>query len=126
MVCSGCTFITAHSDKALSINWKALAELNQTLVIYMGLTKTELITSELSQAGMDAATPVAIIENGCTPEQRIFTGQLHELTALKQHNQIKSPALIVVGEVVTIANQMQWLEQLSERHTADSTFKLTA
>lgn len=125
-VAQGCTFITAHGDKQLEINWSALAELKQTLVIYMGLSKTELITDKLIQADMARTTPVAIIENGCTPEQRIFTGQLHELTEIKQQHQIKSPALIVVGEVVTIANQMQWLEQLADRSASNEKLKLTA
>jgi uroporphyrin-III C-methyltransferase len=111
----GCTFITAHADKKLDINWSALATLNQTLVIYMGLSKTDLITEQLIQGGMDPETPVAFLENGCTPKQRTFTGQLKELTQLKQDHDIQSPALIVIGKVVSVASQMQWLEQLSER-----------
>ncbi|WP_375749906.1 uroporphyrinogen-III C-methyltransferase [Vibrio sp. HN007] len=126
----GCTFITAHADKKLSVNWKALAELNQTLVIYMGLSKTELITEELIKNGLNPETPVAFLESGCTPQQRIFTGQLSELTKLKQDNQIQSPALIVIGQVVSVANQMQWLEQLTERScstdTTEQDLKLSA
>lgn len=126
----GCTFITAHADKELTANWSALATLNQTLVIYMGLSKTEMISDALIANGMDANTPVAFIENGCTQNQRVFTGRLAELTLLKEQNQIQSPALIVIGEVVTVANQMHWLEQLSERSsstdTAPQQMKLTA
>lgn len=126
----GCTFITAHADKELTANWSALATLNQTLVIYMGLSKTEMISDALIANGMDADTPVAFIESGCTQNQRVFTGRLAELTLLKEQNQIQSPALIVIGEVVTVANQMHWLEQLSERSsstdTAPQQMKLTA
>lgn len=126
----GCTFITAHADKKLSLNWSALAELNQTLVIYMGLSKTELITNELLKGGLAPNTPIAFLENGCTPEQRVFTGQLTELTQIKEENQIQSPALIVIGEVVTVANQMMWLEQLTERscstETTEHNLKLSA
>ncbi|UUM31954.1 uroporphyrinogen-III C-methyltransferase [Vibrio japonicus] len=126
----GCTFITAHADKELTANWSALATLNQTLVIYMGLSKTEMISDALIANGMDANTPVAFIENGCTQNQRVFTGRLAELTLIKEQNQIQSPALIVIGEVVTVANQMHWLEQLSERSgstdTAPQQMKLTA
>lgn len=126
----GCTFITAHADKELTANWSALATLNQTLVIYMGLSKTEMISDALIANGMDVDTPVAFIENGCTQNQRVFTGRLAELTLLKEQNQIQSPALIVIGEVVTVANQMHWLEQLSERSsstdTAPQQMKLTA
>ncbi|MHA2937552.1 uroporphyrinogen-III C-methyltransferase [Vibrio sp. RC27] len=111
----GCTFITAHADKKLEINWPALATLNQTLVIYMGLSKTDMISKQLIRGGMDPETPVAFLENGCTPKQRTFTGQLKQLTELKQQHDIQSPALIVIGKVVSVASQMQWLEQLTER-----------
>jgi uroporphyrin-III C-methyltransferase len=114
----GCTFITAHADKTLDINWSALAKLNQTLVIYMGLSKTDMISEQLIKEGMDADTPVALIENGCTPKQRSFTGELKELTQLKQRHEIQSPALIVIGKVVSVASQMQWLEQLTQRSDA--------
>ncbi len=110
-----CTFITAHADKQLALNWTALAQLNQTLVIYMGLTKTDMIANQLVENGMDTTTPVAFIENGCTPKQRILTGQLSQLSQLKHQHQIQSPALIVIGHVVSVAEQMHWLAQLSKR-----------
>ncbi len=117
-IAQGCTFITAHADQQLSLDWHALASLNQTLVIYMGLSKTKMITEKLTQAGMPSTTSVALIENGCTPQQRVFTGQLGELTALKEQHEVCSPALIVIGEVITVAQQMEWLVQ---RNTIGST-----
>lgn len=105
----GCTFITAHAEKNLQVNWRALAELNQTIVIYMGLSKSQWISDCLMASGMASSTPVAIIEKGCCPEQRTYIGKLSELEQIKQQHQIKSPALIVIGSVVTIAEQMQWL-----------------
>ncbi|WP_136485585.1 uroporphyrinogen-III C-methyltransferase [Vibrio sp. H11] len=124
----GCTFITAHADKQLSVNWSALAQLNQTLVIYMGLSKTDLISAELMAHGMSSDTPVAMIENGCTAQQRVFTGVLSELSQIKTQHQIQSPALIVIGQVVSVANQMEWLQQLSQRAQASEyqAFRLTA
>ncbi|CAM3116336.1 uroporphyrinogen-III C-methyltransferase [Vibrio rarus] len=111
----GCTFITAHADKKLDINWSALAQLKQTLVLYMGLSKTDMLMDKLVDGGLCANTPIAFIENGCTIKQRIILGTLHQLTSLKRHHQIQSPALIVVGEVVAVAEQMDWLSQLSHR-----------
>ncbi len=113
----GCTFITAHADKSLEINWSALAQLNQTLVIYMGLTKAQQIQHQLIQAGMNSNKPVAIIENGCTPQQRTIIGQLSDLRNLTEIHQIKSPALIVIGDVVTVSSQMDWITQLNKRNT---------
>ncbi|MGF1775928.1 uroporphyrinogen-III C-methyltransferase [Vibrio nomapromontoriensis] len=115
----GCTFITAHAEHDLEVRWDALAKLNQTLVIYMGLTKTQLISTALIDAGMDPNTPVALIEKGCCPEQRTLIGTLDELDALKQQHKVQSPALIVIGQVVTVAEKMQWLAQRSMNAVMD-------
>jgi len=106
----GCTFVTAHAEKTLDIKWQALANLNHTLVFYMGLSKAQLIETELQQAGLASNTPVALIENGCCPDQRVITGTLTELNALVVEQQVKSPALIIVGEVVSLSEQLQWVE----------------
>ncbi|KOO11524.1 uroporphyrin-III methyltransferase, partial [Vibrio xuii] len=76
----GCTFITAHADKELTANWSALATLNQTLVIYMGLGKTEMISDALIHHGLASNTPVAFIENGCTKKKRVFPDRFHQPT----------------------------------------------
>ncbi|MDR9826707.1 uroporphyrinogen-III C-methyltransferase [Vibrio sp. FNV 38] len=110
----GCTFITAHADKDLALNWSALATLNQTLVIYMGLSKTQWLTDKLVEGGMCPSTPAALIEKGCTPDQKIITGTLEELTIMRDKHNIQSPALIIIGQVVSISQQMNWLEQLNQ------------
>ncbi|WP_237484066.1 uroporphyrinogen-III C-methyltransferase [Vibrio hippocampi] len=115
-----CTFITAHAEKSLEVKWRALAELNQTIVIYMGLSKAQWISDNLIESGMAATTPVAIIEKGCCPEQRTYIGQLSDLEQIKQQHRIQSPALIVIGKVVTVAEQMQWLSQLNTRAAIES------
>lgn len=105
----GCTFVTAHAEKKLDIQWQALAKLNHTLVFYMGLSKAHLIETQLQKAGLDKNTPVALIENGCCPEQRVITGSLAQLAHLVTEQQVKSPALILVGEVVSLSEQLQWI-----------------
>ncbi|MDN3683059.1 uroporphyrinogen-III C-methyltransferase [Vibrio tapetis subsp. quintayensis] len=110
----GCTYITAHAEKDLEIQWSALAQLNQTLVIYMGLSKVELISDNLIKAGMSRTTPVALIEKGCCPDQRTFTGQLDDLVQLKEAHQVRSPALIVIGSVVSVAEQMKKLAEINQ------------
>src|SRR5690606_2427028 len=89
----GCTFVTAHAEKTLDINWRALAQLNHTLVFYMGVTRAESIASELCNAGLAASTPVAVIENGCRSDQRVLIAELSELPNLIINNAVKSPAL---------------------------------
>ena len=108
-ISQGCTFVTAHAEKELGIQWQALAKLNHTLVFYMGLSKAQLIETELLNAGLDKNTPVALIENGCCPEQRVITGTLKQLANLVIEQQVKSPALIMVGEVVSLSQQLQWV-----------------
>lgn len=103
----GCTFVTAHAEKTLDLNWTALAQLNHTLVFYMGLTRADVIAEQLQQHGMAATTPAAIIENGCRSNQRVITGTIHELPELVAREQVQSPALIIVGQVVNLAEQLQ-------------------
>ncbi|MEJ2762554.1 uroporphyrinogen-III C-methyltransferase [Photobacterium sp. MCCC 1A19761] len=116
----GCTFVTAHAEKELDLNWASLARLDHTLVFYMGLTKAGLIAGELTRAGMSAGIPVALIENGCCPQQRVIRGTLSELDILVSRHQVQSPALIVVGQVVSLAEQLQWFQ------TATATQETTA
>jgi uroporphyrin-III C-methyltransferase len=105
-ISQGCTFVTGHAEKSLDVNWSALAQLNHTLVFYMGLTRAGDITRELLNAGMRANTPVAIIENGCRKNQRNIITQLHDLPDAVAREQVQSPALIVVGEVVKLNSEL--------------------
>lgn len=103
----GCTFVTAHAEKTLDINWSALAQINHTLVFYMGVTRSETIASELCNAGLAATTPVAIIEKGCRADQRVLIGELAQLPQFIINHKVQSPALIIVGQVVSLAEQLQ-------------------
>ena len=107
----GCTFVTAHAEKELDIQWQALADLDHTLVFYMGLSKAGMIEKQLLAAGLDENTPVAFIENGCKPEQRVISGKLNQLSQLVTEHQIRSPSLIMIGKVVALAQQLQWINQ---------------
>lgn len=109
----GCTFITAHAETNLDIHWQSLAQLDHTLVFYMGITKADFIQSHLMKAGLDPETPVALIENGCGDNQRVMSGCLAELSLLVESNKVQSPALIVVGKVVGLAPQLAWFNPVS-------------
>lgn len=102
-------FITAHEKGEHSrIDWKSLAAENQTLVFYMGLGKSEQIAEKLISFGKSYATPVALIEKGTTKDQRVVTGELHELSQLVEQHQVQAPALILVGEVTQLAGELAW------------------
>lgn len=79
---------------------KSLAAANQTLVFYMGLKWSSSISSQLMAQGRDAATPVAIIENGTRADQRVLITTLTQLSETVAREQPQSPALLLVGEVV--------------------------
>lgn len=103
----GCTFVTGHAEKSLDVNWTALAQLNHTLVFYMGLTRADEIAAQLLAGGLAADTPVAIIENGCRKDQRDIISTLADFPAAVVREQVQSPALIIVGEVVRMKEQLQ-------------------
>lgn len=110
----GCTFVTGHAEKTLDINWSALAQLNHTLVFYMGLTRAGDISSNLLAGGLAANTPVAIIENGCRKNQRNIISDLENFPVAVLREQVQSPALIVVGKVVGMHMQLQietWIKE---------------
>lgn len=108
----GCTFVTGHAEKSLDVNWAALAQLNHTLVFYMGLTRADEIATKLLAGGLAADTPVAIIENGCRKDQRDIISTLQEFPAAVLREQVQSPALIIVGEVVRMKEKLQAQVQL--------------
>jgi len=107
-ISQGCTFVTGHGEKDVNVNWPALVALEHTLVFYMGISTASSIQAELLNAGMAGSTPLAIIENGCRSDQRTFNASVEELSSLVEKNKIKSPAIIVVGEVVAFAQECQF------------------
>ncbi len=103
-------FVTAHGKGgARDLDWPLLAKDKQTLVFYMGLSSCATIREQLLAHGKASNTPVALIERGTQPCQRVIRGTLDELPALAVG--VESPALIMVGSVVTLADQLAWFGQ---------------
>lgn len=111
----GCTFVTAHAETELAVDWQSLAQIQHTLVFYMGLSKADFIATNLVDNGLSKHTPVALIENGCCPQQRVICGELDQLASLVELNQVQSPALIVVGKVVSLAEQLDWFKSVAQQ-----------
>nr|AFI78674.1 siroheme synthase [uncultured bacterium ws085G8] len=106
-----CVFVTGHEkDGKLHLNWDTLIQPRQTVVLYMGLTSLEAITSGFINHGADPQTPAAVIENGTRAGQRVITGTLDSLLDKTSQAQVKSPALIIVGSVVTLREKLSWFE----------------
>ncbi len=113
---SSVTFVTGHEDLTKpesSLRWQHLAKGVDTLVLFMGLSKLGEIAEQLIANGRAATTPVAVIGSGTLANQHSVVGALNEIAELARQEQIKAPALIVIGEVVRLR------EQLNELRIAD-------
>jgi uroporphyrin-III C-methyltransferase len=100
-------FVTGHlKPDSDDMDWSTLARGNQTLVIYMGLMKSDYIQSQLIEHGRSSSVPVAIIERGTQVTQKVLRGTLATLPEMAKDAQ--SPSLIVVGEVVSLADELSW------------------
>lgn len=115
----GVTFITGHTQDSSPIQWRALAESKTTLVVYMGLKHIAEIVQSLIEAGMDAFTPAMMIENGTLQTERALKTTLQELPLRAHQNQMSSPSLIVIGEVVNLANYEKLIKPVIEHGLAD-------
>ena len=102
--CRGVTFVTGNTRAGSQPNWQVLANSGTTLVIYMGLANLGGIVTGLRDAGMPAAMPVAVVQNGTLPTQRSVVSQLDHVVAAVALEGLASPALVIVGEVVRFAN----------------------
>ena len=101
---------TAHraGDGDGEPDWSALADAQQTLVFYMGVSGLARIRDRLIAHGRAAGTPFAIVEHGSRPEQRVIVGPLGDLPELATRHAVQSPALLIVGEVAAMAGQLHW------------------
>lgn len=104
-----CVFVTGHGkDGRLDLNWDTLIQPNQTVVVYMGLSSLAKIAAAFIEHGADRATPVAVVEKGTLQDQRVITGTLETLPAKVAEAQLESPALIIIGGVVTLRDDLSW------------------
>jgi uroporphyrin-III C-methyltransferase/precorrin-2 dehydrogenase/sirohydrochlorin ferrochelatase len=87
-----------------NLDWSALAAPLHTIVVYMGVETAAHTAAKLIEAGRDPATPVLVIENGTTPRARRVRGMLRDLPELMEQGAITGPAILIIGEVVSLAN----------------------
>lgn len=99
----GVTLVTGHTRDGEQPNWQALAASGTTLVIYMGMKHLASIVSELLAAGLSAETAAAAIQQGSLPEQQQVVTSLGMLPMAVKQAGLASPAIIVVGDVVRLA-----------------------
>ncbi len=104
-----CVFVTGHlKDGSVDLNWKALAHPNQTVVFYMGLHGVPILSKELVAHGLPEDTPVALVQQGTTQHQRVIISTLKTLPDDVKAQELKPPTLIIVGEVVSLHDKLDW------------------
>ena len=108
---SSVVFVTGHEDpekKTEVVKWKKLAKSVDTIVIMMGLSRIEEISKKLIEGGMDKTTPVAVIQNGTTPKQKMIKGTISNISNKIKRNKIRPPTNIIIGRVVDLSNIIGW------------------
>ena len=106
-----CVFVTGHlKDGALDLNWPMLTQPRQTVVFYMGLKSVGPICVKLREHGLSDATPVALVEQGTLPRQRVFCATLATLSETLAGANARAPALLIVGEVVNLQARLAWFQ----------------
>ncbi len=108
---SSVAFVTGHEtpDKSQpNIRWEHLANGVDTLVFFMGVAHLHEIARQLIQHGRSAATPVAVLRWGTYHEQEVYVSDLANIVGVIEREQVKAPALIVVGEVVRLREKLNW------------------
>jgi len=108
-------FVTGQlKDGSIGLNWPELISEGKTLVFYMGLKSLPVICEQLVANGMDGAMPVALVEKGSTPEQRVHCSTLDSMPELLGRSSIASPSLFIVGRVVSLAEKLAWFDGKSK------------
>lgn len=100
------------------LNWAALAQID-TVAFYMSIGNIAHITKSLIQYGKNESTPVAVIEWGTTEKQRTITGILATIAEDIQQHRISNPALILVGDVVRVREQIAWFQEKEHEVSVD-------
>ena len=104
-----CRFVTAHlKNGTTNLPWEEFIIDQQTIVFYMALSGANYICKKLMEHGMDKDMPIAIIEKGTMPEQKIYISSLTALPDLLAKEDIHAPTLMIVGEVVKLNEKLNW------------------
>ena len=106
--------VTGHEDPTkpdTQVDYDALARFPGTLLLYMGVGRLAEIAAALVAGGRSPSTPVALVQEGSTPRQRTITGTLADIAQRREDTGLTNPAMIVVGDVVALREELSWFEQ---------------
>ncbi|MDP4089878.1 MAG: uroporphyrinogen-III C-methyltransferase [Bacillota bacterium] len=103
---------TGHlKDPDRSLDWSTISALKGTLVFLMGVSNLQIIAEKLAEYGKDGNTPAAVINWGTCPNQKVVTGNLENIYERAVEEELQSPCLIVVGDVVSLREKLNFFER---------------
>ncbi len=104
-----CIFVTGHlKDGELVLNWEKLIQPNQTIVFYMGLVSIKIICQELIKHGLEKSTLSALVQQGTTQNQKVFTSTVEDMPKLVEKEKPKPPTIFIIGNVVHLRDKLNW------------------
>ena len=101
-------------------NFKNFLDTDETVVFYMGLHSLPRLTEGLIDAGRHAETPIAIVSNASMPNQQVLTGTLASIVELQEKNQLPTPALLIMGDVVSLHHDLAWYNLHNQQHNQNT------
>ncbi len=102
-------FVTGHlKNNTADLPWPELVHDRQTVVFYMGLMGLPVICHQLMEHGMAGTTPMALVQKGTTPEQKVVIATLATMEAELKKQPVSAPTLIIVGHVVSLHDKLKW------------------
>ncbi len=116
---SSVTFVTGHESTGKyrpDVNWGAIAQASETIVVYMGVHNLQNITQSLTSAGLDKQTPIALIRWGTRPEQSELIGSLSDIVAQVEATGFEAPAIAVIGKVVDLHSRLSSASPVQNEH----------
>ena len=104
-----CTFVTGQlKEGELDLNWPALVQPRQTIVVYMGLAGLPVLSQKLQQHGLAPDTPAALVQQGTTEHQKVWVSTISELPEVAEREQPAAPTLVIIGDVVKLQKSLSW------------------
>ena len=110
---SSVAIVTGHraGDSGKPVNWSKLANAVDTIVILMGIESLGAIVAKLIEGGLDPNRQVAIIQQGTTKAQKSILGKLSTIVDEAEKNNVKPPAVVVIGEVTELGRKLAWFKK---------------
>ena len=104
---NSCVFVTGHAkDGKLQINWQAIIQPQQTVAVYMGVHTLPALCQGLLEHGMAPDMPAALVQQGTTRKQKVYTATVSTLPQAVQEQDVKPPSMIIIGEVVLLRQHL--------------------